>query len=448
MREQARWHERLAALLAEHQVPGAALGILRVGANGPDETVVVADGLLSRAGRATVRPDSSFHIGSITKVWTASLVLRLVDEGKVELDTPVHRYLPELALSDPEATNTVTLRQLLSHTSGIDGDHLVDTGRGEDAIEKYVASLARVPVSYPAGSLFSYSNAGYVLAGRVVEAMSGMSWDEALRTTLCRPLGLTDTVPDPAIAPRAVGHRARPDGAPVAPAAIPRSIGPAGIITSTVRDLLRFAGMHLAGGLALDGTRVLSEHSVRAMRSVQVRLPDDRHFPSAWGLGWALWQVGTTEIAGHDGNIRDQSAFLRVVPNAGLAVAILTNVADAPEFAHALVRAVLADELGIVLPPRPAPVTGARHDSLSPDWLGRYKRTGCILTVFSTPAGLVLREQRSQADPQEYPVVPTGQDSFLAWNDVVGTWLPGSFVVAAGRRFLHFSLRTSAESIR
>ncbi|HJP73268.1 MAG TPA: serine hydrolase domain-containing protein [Pseudonocardiaceae bacterium] len=446
----ARWRKRLSALMAQYHVPGAAMGILRVATGRPDEIIEVASGVLSRATRVAATPDSLFHIGSITKAWTASLVMRLVDQGKVDLDTPVRRYLPDLALSDPDATNAVTLRQLLAHTSGIDGDHWADFGRGDDAVEKYVASLEKVPISHAPGSLFSYSNAGYVLAGRVVEVMSGMSWDEALRTSLCRPLGLTDTVTDPrnTTANLATGHQCGPAGAPVASAAISRAIGPAGIISSTVRDLLRFAGLHLTGGLALDGTRVLSEHSVDVMRSVQVRLPDDREFPDAWGLGWALSRVDDVEVAGHDGNISDQAAFLRIVPEAGLAIAILTNVADASELGHALIRDVLADELGVRLPPRPAPAAGGQIDELSPDWLGRYERTARTLTVSSSAAGLVLIEQRSQADTERYPITPTGLDSFLAWNDASRTWMPGSFTVVAGRRFLHFALRATPESER
>src|ERR1044071_4356372 len=129
-------HDQLPALLAEHEVPGAAVGVLYGG-----EVVDHAAGLLSKATGVEATADSLFQIGSITKVWTTTLIMQLVDEGRLDLDAPVRATLPEFRLKDEAAAASITTRQLLSHTAGFEGDIFTDTGRGDDCIEKYVATL-------------------------------------------------------------------------------------------------------------------------------------------------------------------------------------------------------------------------------------------------------------------------------------------------------------------
>ena len=140
-------------MLAErHKVPGAALGILRTGAGRrrPDEVVEAAYGYANFPARIEATTDTLFQIGSMSKVWTATMAMQLVDEGKLDLDAPVADVLPELRLADAEVAKTVTVRHLLNHTSGIDGDVFTDTGRGDDCVEKYVALLAGAEAEPPA----------------------------------------------------------------------------------------------------------------------------------------------------------------------------------------------------------------------------------------------------------------------------------------------------------
>ncbi len=133
--------------------------------------------------------DALFQIGSITKVWTATLVMQLVDEGRIELDAPVRRYLPGFRVADEAVSDAVTIRHLLTHTSGIDGDHFADTGRGDDALERYVESCAELPQVHPLGATYSYCNTGYTVLGRVLELVADTVWDDLLRTRLVQPLG-------------------------------------------------------------------------------------------------------------------------------------------------------------------------------------------------------------------------------------------------------------------
>ncbi len=274
----AHWQRRLAVLAARHRRARCRAG-----------HPAGASRRRGRAGRgratacstrtpASRRPtDSLFQIGSIGKVWTATVVMQLVDEGLLDLDAPIVEALPELRLADPDVTKQVTMRHLLTHTSGIDGDVFTDTGRGDDCLEKYVAALDDVAQNHPLGATWSYCNSGFSLMGRVIEKVTEGTWDQAMRERVFAPLGLehTATLPEEALLHRAaVGHVAEGTDEPArAPAwGLPRSLGPAGLITSTVADVLAFARMHLTGGRSADGTRVLGEASAATMTE-QARRP-------------------------------------------------------------------------------------------------------------------------------------------------------------------------------
>ena len=191
----------------------------------------------------------------------------------------------------------MTPRHLLSHTSGIDGDVFTDTGRGDDCLERYVTLLAEVEQNHPLGATWSYCNSGYVLAGRLVEHVTGTTWDRALRERLVEPLGLggTVTLAEEAILHRtAVGHVGEPDEEPrpTATWGPPRSAGPAGLICGAVADVLAFAQLHLAGGVAPDGTRILSAAGAEAMTGEEARLADRYSLGDSWGLGWIRFGPG------------------------------------------------------------------------------------------------------------------------------------------------------------
>ncbi len=220
-----------------------------------------------------------FQIGSVTKVWTASLVMQLVDEGLVDLDVPVRRYLPEFGVLDAAATETVTVRQLLSHTGGFDGDLFEDTGRGDDALDRLLAFMRTGATQvHPPGELFSYCNAGYCVLGALVAKLRGGTWESVLRERLIGPLGVTHMAlfaEEAVLFRAAVGHLGEPDGAGLIPKwQMPRSNAPAGATPCAApRELVRFGRMFLADGVAEDGTRVLPAGAFAAMREPQVTLP-------------------------------------------------------------------------------------------------------------------------------------------------------------------------------
>src|SRR4051794_27611796 len=374
------WQERLALLADKHGVPGASLAILE-----GDQVVEASYGVLNIRTGVAATTDALFQIGSITKVWTATLVMQLVDEGLLDLDQPIVTYLPDFKVADPEVTRTVTTRHLLTHTSGIDGDLFLDTGRGDDCVEKYVAACADLKQNHPLGATMSYCNSGYTVLGRLIEVLRGASWDAVLRERLFTPLGLTSagTLPEEALLHRAaVGHITPPgQEVQVAPVwGIFRSAGPAGLIHATAREALAFAQLHLADGVAPDGTHVISADSAQAMRVPQIAVPDTHTLGSHWGLGWILMTWSGREVYGHDGGTIGQSAFMRIVPDAGVGVCLLTNGGHTQALFRDLFNEILGELAGVQLPERPEPPAQAPDVDLTP-YVGRYAREGVELTI-------------------------------------------------------------------
>lgn len=394
---------------AARGVPAAAVAVVVEG-----EIVEHAVGLLSTATRVEATVDSVFQIGSITKVWTATMVMQLVDEGLVDLDAPIRRYVPEFAVGDDTAADAITVRQLLSHRSGFEGDIFTDTGRGDDAVEKYIALLADATQTFPPGALFSYSNAGYVLLGRMIEILRESTWEEALLAQIATPLGLTTVSPSPyeAILHRvAVGHLDGEDGAEPQPApfwAMARSNEPAGsMLAMSAHDLAVFARAHLhaASASSTDETdsahALLSREAATAMRTPAVHLPRLAGMGAAWGLGWEIDRDGENPLFGHDGNTVGQSSFLRIAPDAGVAVVLLTNGGDGAGLFHDVADALLRDLTGDGLPPAPVP-PAASDDLPTPDggagdvdgYLGVYANSTMEMEVSQDDAGRLWLEQR------------------------------------------------------
>ena len=446
----AAWRGRLVELMADHHVPGATLGILHEG-----RVTAAAAGVLSKATGVEVTPDSLFQIGSITKVWTATLVLQLVDEGRLDLDEPVAEVLPGFRVADADVTRAVTTRHLLTHTSGIDGDVFTDTGRGDGCVERYVAGLAEIGQNHPLGATWSYCNAGFVVLGRIVEHVTGLTWDGALRERLAAPLGLehTVTLPEDALLHRtAVGHVGEPDEEPIPTTTwtLTRAMGPAGLITASVEDVLAFARMHLEGGVATDGTRVLSTAGCDAMAAKEAELPDAHTLGDSWGLGWIRFGWDGERLIGHDGNTIGQSAFLRLLPSRRLAVVLLTNGGNTTDLFQDLYREIFRSVAGVEMP-RPLEPPVVSPDVDPERFVGRYERAAMTTEVFVDDRGLTLRATATgplaelMPEPvHELPLVAVEPELFVVRLPGETTWTPVTFYeLENASRYVHYGARAN-----
>ncbi|SDM73172.1 serine hydrolase domain-containing protein [Allokutzneria albata] len=372
----------LSELIVKYDVPGAQVAVLADG-----EIHDEAAGVLSLRTRVETTTDSVFKVGSITKIWTATLVQQLVHDGLLDLDRPVRDYLPGFRLSDPAATAALTARHLLTHTGGVDANHFTDTGRNDDAIEKFVATLADADHLLPPGTVLSYSNSGYVVLGRLVEVLRGKHFHDVLRERLVAPLGLDTVATDTyeAILHRAaIGHGEA--GVPTTKWAVSYYSAPSGShLAMSARDLLRFVRLHL------------TDRTLAALREPQLEsVPDFGGGVVGWGLGWMLYQDG---VIGHTGVSKGQKAFLRVVPSAGVAVAVMTNSSGGEPLAHEIFVAVLGDLAGVETAPLPAPPenpTVVDADRMC----GTYRSTlyDITLTVENDRAFLIYRPRNELAE--------------------------------------------------
>lgn len=442
----AVWRSQLSDLAARHRVPGAQVGILQLDSDGRADVRVETTGVTSLSTGVEVTPETLFQYGSITKVWTATLIMQLLDEGLLDLDSRVVDIVADFALANGGLSREITVRQLLDHTSGIDGDVFTDTGDGDDCLARYVGLLRTASSVTRPGGHHSYCNAGFVVAGRIVEILRQMTWDEALAKHVLSPLGLEHTITRSRDAPlfrTAVGHLKNPgDGDGVAPTTtwmLPRAIGPAGLITGSATDLLTFAAAHLRDGLGLNQTRILSTEAARAMRQVSADLSADSTTQRGWGLGWSLLRWGQEISAAHGGGTIGQIADLQLFPERGLALAVLTNSRGGTALIQDLYD-LLSAELDLV---PPSPTVNTQTDSSGLRRLtGTWESTALRWHIAPTDTGalrlsMTNKEKREgESDPEPQLITASGAGRFLINYD--GVQLEVSHVDEGGREYLYF----------
>lgn len=431
------WTERFADAVRESGVPGASLAIRT-----PDILFQTASGVLNVETGVEATPDSLFQVGSIAKLYTTALVMQLVDAERLDLDEPIRAVLPGFQLADDDVARRLTMRHLLTHTSGIAGDVMNDTGRGDNALELYVDALSDVGMTHPLGATFSYCNTAFHIAGRVAEVLTGQPWDRAVHERIVEPLGLTHTVvlPEDALRFRtAYGHKSGPDGAPmlVRRWAIPRFDGPAGVLNARAIDVIDFA-------LALARGRIVSPDSAAAMQQPRVRLPVEVDYETHWGLGWALAEYSGRRVIGHNGSTSGQTAYLRIVPDAGIALCLLTN-GDGKSLCRSLFPGLLAELADIHVPAPPTPVSTtldlSRH-------AGLYERADLTIELRveddhlrGEAARLFALDGGSIPPPIGLTIVPSTSDGHLARLDTDRLWTPVGFLDVNGADYLHFGLQ-------
>ncbi len=301
-------------------------------------------GFADLAARKPMQPDTLFWIASQTKTLTAAAFMMLVDEGKVRPENPAEAYIPEfkeLRVAEPQADGsivlrkpktTVTLRHLLSHTSGLPfRSYMEEPIRDIMPLWLSVRSYASSPLAFEPGAQYQYSNAGINTIGRIIELVSGLSYETILINRLLKPLGMTDTVfrPDDARMNRlAKAYKPGADGKSLDETTLTqysqpfgdprRQAVPGGGLFSTARDVARFCQMMLNKG-ELDGTRYLSEQAVADMTRKQTG------DAVKTGYGFGVETDGTTY--GHGGAF---STFMRIDPARGLAFVFLVQHAGFP----------------------------------------------------------------------------------------------------------------------
>jgi CubicO group peptidase (beta-lactamase class C family) len=375
------------AAMQETATPGVAVGIWHKG-----EEHVAGLGVTSVENPLEVTPDTLFQIGSITKTFTATTAMALVEQGKLDLDAPVRTYLPELKLADESVAQRVTTRHLLTHMGGWVGDYFDDTGPGDDAVARIVERFASLPQLTPLGEVWSYNNAGFYLAGRVIEVLAGKPYEQVVKEVVLLPLGLHNSFffAEEVMTRRfAVGHLRNENGPPTVSRMweIGRAHHAAGAIASTVPDLLRYARFHMS-----HGEGVLSRASLDEMQRVQVDI-GSAHF-EAVGLSWAITNRNGVRLVGHGGGTSGQISLFVFAPEHDFALACFTNHQRGGEV-NAAARKVALEMLGVREPER-------RAIELDPEeYLGTYTAQLNGATLSRDADGLVLTIENKGGFPHK-----------------------------------------------
>jgi CubicO group peptidase (beta-lactamase class C family) len=397
--------------IRKHKVPGASVAILR------NNKIVceTAAGVVNLDTQVPTTTDTVFQIGSISKPHTATIILQLVDEGLLDLDIPIQTYLPDFRVADLEVSSRVTARHFLSHQSGIDGDFFVDSGRGDDCIQNLLDKATMMPGLFPIEAKHSYCNLGFAVLGRLIEVLTHQTFDTALRKRIFEPLGMTRAISLPEDTLRfrcAVGHVPSQKKKDVwyvtnTPYLSQGQKAAGATPAMTASDLLRFAQMHMNGGKSVKGKKVLSARSVKAMQRRQIRVQKNSQSAiTGWGLGWFLMDWNGTKLYGHDGATIGQFAFLRILPEKNMAVALLTNGGDAKALYDSIYEPVFKGLAKISEPDRPSV-----NESLQPDinqYVGSYANLNGQLEFSQVRGKLVISSRLNgggKAFPDKRPVV-------------------------------------------
>jgi CubicO group peptidase (beta-lactamase class C family) len=336
------------AAVARLDIPGVAIGVVDRG-----KPRTWCAGVTGFEHPLPVTETTIFQIGSISKTFTGTAAMTLVDDGVLDLDTPIVKYVPGLRLSSDELTASVTLRHLFTHTGGWVGDYFKDTGEGDDALARFVAKLAKAPQLTPLGSTYSYSNSAFNLAAHVVATAAGIPFERVVHDRVSKPLGMgaTTYAAQSAIGRRiAVGHR----NGEAQPWLRPRAHNGGGGVLSCVDDLLKYAEFHLAHRSDMQVTQ-------RAAGSLCDEV----------GIVWMIDHHAGHRVVHHGGTTNGYQADLRLVPDRDLAWVMLTNC----DHHHQLDRVLLDEFLG-----RDTTPLAANPEDLS-EYCGKYEAILAELTI-------------------------------------------------------------------
>jgi CubicO group peptidase (beta-lactamase class C family) len=398
---------------------GAQLSIVRGG-----ETLDLVHGVANAELSIPMTADTLIQCGSVTKVLNATMIMSLVDEGRLDLDLPVKKYLPELELADPEGTKTITLRHLLTMSAGIDNGDYRDFGAGEDAVAKRVASFRTLPQHFTPGKYFAYSNAGTDISGHVAERVTGKVWDELLRERVLQPAGLEHAASldrDRVFHRVSVGHVIDPKSGRaqvIHPWGLTRGLGPAGgTLTISAHDLAQFAQVFLDSGRSRSGARVLSEASVRTMMTPHIDV--SVHYQAvSWGVGPCIQDWNGVKIWGHRGGNISGVSFLYWIPEKRAAMAWVMNTPSVlPRFEKVIVKELMQVAFGFSKPEITAPTPEIEADNRR--YTGTYQCLGGRCDVVVEDGKLVLRKtwkdfvDESKEIQDAAVLVPLGNDRFL-----------------------------------
>ncbi|MBI4520962.1 MAG: serine hydrolase [Gemmatimonadetes bacterium] len=326
----------ISAKMAEHGIPGVAFGVLKSG-----QLATRGFGVTNLGDALPVTAETIFPIASISKTVATTAIMNLVRQGVVDIEAPVRQYLPDFRVQDEGVSREVRIWHLLTHTPGWEGQ-LPTPDRGTESLASFTAGLRDLPQLAAPGEVWSYNNAGFGVAGRVIEVVSQSTIADALRELVFAPLRLTRAFArtgDVVTYRFAAGHRQSDAGQTevIRNFELPANVTAGGVAMS-VADLLSYARFHLGDGRGADGGEVVPRALLEQMRTPRLRKNSTE---DEMGLGWQLRRIGGVMTAMHGGTLGGHCLHLQIVPERNLAFAILTNQSNGWRLIQDVERATL-----------------------------------------------------------------------------------------------------------
>ncbi len=364
--------------------------------------------------------DTVIQIGSTTKVFNAALIMTLVEQHRLDLDIPIVQYMPRFRVADPKAREAITLRQLLSMSSGLDNGPYTQFWNGDEALASYVDSLRTLPQVFAPGRGFGYSNAGTSIAGRVVEVVTGDTWDAVLRARILEPAGLAHTITlaeDLPFQRVSVGHLPGRHGqrpTVVRPWYITRAQGPAGsTLAASAHNVAEFGALLINDGVAGNGRRVLAHESIAAMMTPTAPSPGGDFV--AWGVGLSLMRWGSTQVWWHPGGNQSGVSTLYIIPERRAVLAAVMNTSAAGGKFFRAIRGPFAQAVFGIRASEASPPANPIAVPNPQRFVGTYVHTGARYEVSQSGSTLHFQmTMRYEGALEDEPPAAAGEGDLIA----------------------------------
>ena len=333
------------AKMAEYRITGVAFGLSKSGVSERR-----GFGLTNIDNPQPVTPDTVFPIASISKTVVGTALMRLHDQGRIDVEAPVRNYLPDFQVADAATTRELRIWHLMTHTPGWEGQ-LGTPDRGSATLASFTEGLTDLPQLARPGEVWSYNNAGWGVAGRLLEVVTDSTIGEALRDLVFEPLGLDRAFSrtGEAMSYRFAAPHREQGGRTVVNHAfgLPSNV-PAGGCAMSVENMIRYLEFHLGDGATPDGTRLVSQASLEAMRTPRIQKNSST---DEMGLGWHLRTLDGVLTAQHGGTLGGHCLHAQLVPERNLCFSILTNHRDGWRLNEDVATVILDSYEGLSLAP-------------------------------------------------------------------------------------------------
>ena len=411
--------------MAANFAPGLSMVVIKDG----DILLVKGYGTANVDTLVQVNADTLFGAGSLSKSVTAVAIMRLVEQGLVDLDLPVTQYIPYFKANSP-LTNTITVRHLLTMSSGLPSStNAWQNPLDDNALKGFVENLASKELLFNPGTNYEYSNDSYVVLGHLIEAVTGMSYENYMLRNILHPLGMKASTFNPKDLPDNADFQGHVRGVLTPhltrPFTFIRKYQPTGMLITNARDLGRYIQFQLGTGKAADGEQILSTANMKAMHHPAVAAESTLGDDTNYAFGWETKVRDGYEVVEHGGEVETYVSYILLLPEQNIGIGMLVNMVDLAKIqliynvAYALtgreVKPYYASSTSV--PDQPELFVAENSSHLQ--FVGNYKSRHGILEIKAAKTGLKAIRGANGAYREEAILLPLSHNMFFSKSEAV-----------------------------